>query len=394
MADEAATETSAADRSAAAGADTPIAPGTGELKMVLPFGVPALIAAGASLATCYVSSFAESFLGIQTLGLNPHVQAALMGVFALFAVYAMWHDRKFHQHNIPAVLGALAVAMLIGTLYIQYVEGIERFAYTLLVIAAFLNQTIVLSILNGMTRRQATEIALLNQRLALKVENQIHQIDRLGRLKEFLPPQVADLVVSDGKEKLLETHRRYIACLFCDIRNFTTVSENIEPEEVIAILQAYHERIGSLVTQHGGTIGYRAGDGLMVFFNDPVPCDAPVLEAVKLALDIRDAFEEIRMPWSKRGHALGLGLSIASGYATLGLVGYHGRADYTAIGGVVNVASRLCDKASDGQILLTQRAHLDVETHVKTKSLGTVELKGVRNAIEVYNATGLSDLTA
>ena len=216
----------------------------------------------------------------------------------------------------------------------------------------------------------------------------------LARLKQFLAPQVVDLIVSDERDRLLDTHRRYIACLFCDIRDFTAVSEDIEPEEVIAILQSYHSKVGSLVGEHRGTIGFRAGDGLMVFFNDPVPCEEPVLDAVKLALDIRAAFKELREPWSKRGHIFGLGLGIASGYATLGLVGFKGRADYTAIGGAVNIASRLCDKATDGQILITQRAYLDVETRIKAKSLGTFDLKGVKHAPEVYSIDGLNKSAA
>jgi class 3 adenylate cyclase len=209
-----------------------------------------------------------------------------------------------------------------------------------------------------------------------------------------LSPQVADLVVSEGKDKLLETHRCYIACLFCDIRDFTTISEHFEPEEVIGILQDYHQRIGSLITQHLGTIGYRAGDGLMAFFNDPVRCEAPVLEAVKLALDIRGAFEDIRLPCSKQRHMIGLGIGIASGYATLGLIGFQGRTDYTAIGGVVNIASRLCDKALDGQVLLTRRAYIDVESQVRTKLLGTWQLKGVKDGIEVYSVLGLGESAA
>jgi class 3 adenylate cyclase len=350
----------------------------------LPFGVLALMGAVASMAMCYASLFFWTVLGITTLGLNPHLQAALMVGFALFAVYALWQDRKRHHNYVPAALGMIAAAMLIITLYIRYSGGIETFAYVLLVIAALLNQTIFLTVLNRTTRHQAHEIDLLNQRLELKVANQAHEIDHLARLKQFLAPQVADLVVSEGKDKLLDTHRRYIACLFCDIRGFTRLSEDIEPEEVIAILQAYHDGIGRLVAQRAGTIGYRAGDGLMVFFNDPVPCEAPVLDAVRLALDVRTCFDNICAPWSKLGHPIGLGLAIASGYATLGLVGHQGRADYTAIGGVVNVASRLCDKASHGQILLTHRAYLDVESHIQAKSLGLFELSGVKNAIEVY----------
>lgn len=394
MANEDPTRRAARGSAPIARVDTSAQPHAAELKLVLPFGIPALAGAVASLTTCYATVFAEAALGVSRLGLNPHLQAALMGAFALFAVYALWQDRKHHHSNVPVTLGAVAVAALIITLYVQYSGGVETFAYVLLVIAALLNQTTFLSVLNRRTRHQAREIEHLNRRLEHRIESQTHEIDRLARLKQFLAPQVADLVVSEGRHNLLDTHRRYIACLFCDIRDFTAVSETLEPEDVIAVLQAYHERIGSLVTEHGGTIGYRAGDGLMAFFNDPVPCEAPVLEAVKLALDIRATFEEIRAPWSKQGHAIGLGIAIASGYATLGLVGFQGRADYTAIGGVVNVASRLCDKASDGQILLTQRARLDVESHVRAKPLGAFELKGVTNAVEVYDVLGLSEPAA
>jgi class 3 adenylate cyclase len=160
---------------------------------------------------------------------------------------------------------------------------------------------------------------------------------------------------------------------------------------VIAILQAYHETVGSLVIEHHGTIGYRAGDGLMVFFNDPIPCEQPVLDAVRLALEIRAAFNQIREPWRKLGHPIGLGLGIASGYATLGLVGFQGRTDYTAIGGAVNIAARLCDRAVDGQILLSQRAYVDVESLVDAELLGAFELKGVRNQVETYGVLGFKD---
>jgi len=141
--------------------------------------------------------------------------------------------------------------------------------------------------------------------------------------------------------------------------------------------------------EHRGTIGYRAGDGIMIFFNDPIPCEEPVLAAVQLVLAIRAAFEQLREPWSERGQPLGLGLGIASGYATLGLVGFQGRADYTAIGSVVNIASRLCDKAADGEILITQRAYIDVASQIKAKSLGGFDLKGVRNSVEIYGVLGL-----
>jgi class 3 adenylate cyclase len=375
---------------AAIAAPTPAA----ELKIALPFGILAFGFAVASLATCYAGILAAYVLGVDFLSMNSHVQAVLMWSFALLAVYALWRDRRHHHNNLPFAIAVVAAAVLVTTLYVRYAIEFEIMAYVLLVIAAVLNQNVFLSFLNARVRQQTSEIEALNQNLERRVEHQDHEIGRLARLKQFLAPQVADLVVSEGKDRLLDTHRRYIACLFCDIRDFTAVSEGIEPEEVIAILQAYHETIGGLVIEHHGTIGYRAGDGLMVFFNDPIPCEQPVLDAVRLALEIRAAFDRIREPWLKLGHPIGLGLGIASGYATLGLVGFQGRTDYTAIGGAVNIAARLCDRAVDGQILLSQRAYVDVESRVDAELLGAFELKGVRNAVETYSVLGFKDRAA
>jgi class 3 adenylate cyclase len=365
-----------------------------ESKLNLPFGILAFAFALASLATCYAGILAAYLLGLEPLSINYHVQAVLMWGFALLAVFALWRDRRHHGNNLPFALAVVAAAVLVGTLYISYAIEFEIIAYVLLVIAAVLNQNVFLTRLNVTVRQQASEIEALNKNLERKVEHQDHEIGRLARLKQFLAPQVADLVVSEGKDSLLDTHRRYIACLFCDIRDFTAVSEDIEPEEVIAILQAYHEAVGSLVLQHQGTIGYRAGDGLMVFFNDPIACEEPVLDAVRLALEIRAAFNRIREPWRRLGHPIGLGVAIASGYATLGLVGFQGRADYTAIGGAVNIAARICDRAVDGQILMSHRAFLDVERMVDAEPLGALELKGVRNEVQVYSVHGFKTAVA
>jgi class 3 adenylate cyclase len=310
--------------------------------------------------------------------------------FALLAVYALWRDRRRHGSNTPLWLGTAALTVLVGTLYLSYDAKVESLAYVLLTIAALLNWVAFLGALNRTVRDQAQAIDQLNRNLERRVEHQVKEIDRLARLKQFLAPQVADLVVSEGKDALLATHRRYVACLFCDIRGFTALSEEIEPEEVIALLESYHASLGALVEKHGGTIGFLAGDGAMVFFNDPVPCEEPVRDAVKLAIDLRIAFEAIREPWAKRGQVIGLGIGIASGYATLGLVGFKGRSDYTAIGNVVNVAARLCDKAADGQVLLNRRAHTDVEEQVRAEPVGSFELKGVRKPVEVFDLRGLA----
>lgn len=369
-------------------------PHAAELKLALPFGMPAFFAALVSLGTCYGFIIAGAILGLDSRDLlNPHLQAVLMWGFALLAVLALWRDCKRHRNNLPMILGAVAVVTLVGTLYLKYDRSIEAFAYILIVIAALLNWVVFLGTLNRTVRTQARKIEALNQSLEHRVETQTQEIDRLGRLKQFLAPQIAELVVSEDQDSLLNTHRRYIACLFCDLREFTALSEEIEPEEVIAILQSYHDQVGRLVLKHRGTIGFRAGDGLMVFFNDPIRCEEPVLDAVKLALDICSEFEKIREQWAKIDHPIGFGLGISSGYATLGLVGFEGRADYTAIGSAVNIASRLCDQATDGQILLSQRAYRDVEKWVKAEHVGTCQLKGVRNPVETYSVVGLNETT-
>ncbi len=362
-----------------------------EFKFALPVGLGAALAALASLTTCYAGILASYVLGVSWMEINPHVQAVLMWGFALLAVAFLWRDRTRHGSDLPLAIGGIAAVILIVTLYFGYDERVEALAFILLVIGALLNQILLLDALNRTVRSQALEIDGLNQTLTEKVEVQADEIDRLGRLKQFLAPQVAELVVAEGSGASLDTHRRYIACLFCDIRNFTAISEAVEPEDVIAILQQFHDRVGELVADHGGTIGYRSGDGVMVFFNDPIPCDEPVLNAVELALAIRAAFEDIRAPWQRLGHAIGLGIGIASGYATLGLIGFRGRSDYTAIGSAVNTASRLCDVAEDKQILISQRAHIDIEGKVAVESLGEFDLKGIAKPMEVLRVLRAAD---
>lgn len=359
-----------------------------ELRIVLPFGFLPMFASLVSLAVCYGSNLAGAIFGV-SLPINPHLQAVVMWGFALLAVYALWRDRRAHATNLPIALGGAGAAVLIGTLYLGYDARVEAVAYVLIVIAALMNQNAFLVTLNRTVRRQAQEIEALNRDLAQRVETQDHEIDRLGRLKQFLAPQVAELVVAEDDRHLLDTHRRYIACLFCDLRNFTAAADGAEPEEVIEILQDFHDRVGQLVLEHKGTIGFRAGDGLMAFFNDPIPCDEPVLDAVRLGLDIRSAFETLRTSWPDLGVPVGLGIGIVSGYATLGLIGFRGRADYTAVGRVVNVAARLCDRAEDGEILLGQRAFQDVEARVDAEPLPAAELKGVASPVEIHRVRAL-----
>ena len=206
----------------------------------------------------------------------------------------------------------------------------------------------------------------------------------MGKLRRFLPPQVADLIVASGAEKQLESHRREVTALFCDLRGFTGFSENSDPEDVMALLRDYHAAIGEIVIKYSGTLERFAGDGVMVIFNDPVPVENPALQAVLMALEMRDAIAALTETWRRLGHDIGFGIGIAHGFATLGTIGFEGRFDYAAIGTVSNVASRLCDEAKPGQILISPRVLMNVENAVKVEPVGEFELKGIRRPLAAY----------
>jgi adenylate cyclase len=232
---------------------------------------------------------------------------------------------------------------------------------------------------------RSQEIATLNQQLELRVADQVGEIERMGRLRRFLPPQVADLIVASGTEKQLESHRREITALFCDLRGFTGFSESADPEDVMTLLRDYHAAIGEIVIKYGGTLERFAGDGVMVIFNDPVPVENPALQAVLMALDMRTAIGGMIETWRDLGHDLGFGIGIAHGFATLGTIGFEGRFDYAAIGTVSNVASRLCDEAKPGQILISPRVRQAVEKAVAVEPVGEFTLKGIRRPMAAYN---------
>ncbi|MGB9319674.1 MAG: adenylate/guanylate cyclase domain-containing protein, partial [Pseudolabrys sp.] len=197
--------------------------------------------------------------------------------------------------------------------------------------------------------RLLNDLNKLNQQLEHRVNDQVSEIERMGRLRRFLPPQVADLIVASGTEKQLESHRREITALFCDLRGFTGFSESSDPEDVMALLREYHAAIGEIINTYGGTLERYAGDGVMVVFNDPIPVDNPALQAVQMALEMRTAIDALTGKWRRLGHEIGFGIGVAHGFATLGTIGFEGRFDYAAIGTVSNVASRLCDEAKPGQ---------------------------------------------
>jgi adenylate cyclase len=225
----------------------------------------------------------------------------------------------------------------------------------------------------------------LNRTLAERVAEQVGQLDRLGRLKRFFSPQLAELIVAGGAEDPLRTHRREVTVVFVDLRGFTAFAETAEPEEVMAVLREYHAELGGLVLAHEGTLERFAGDGMMVFFNDPVPVPDPAERAVRMALAMRERVRALTGRWRKSGHDLDFGVGIAQGYATIGAIGFEGRWDYGAIGTVTNLAARLCGEAGPGQILVSRRVLAAVEALVEAEPVGDLSLKGLLRPVAAFN---------
>jgi len=237
----------------------------------------------------------------------------------------------------------------------------------------------------GELRQRTEEVAELNRGLEARVAEQVDELGRVGRLKRFLAPQLAEMIVSQGDENILESHRREIVVVFCDLRGYTAFTETAEPEEVLDFLREYHGALGPLVSQFEGTLDQFSGDGIMVFFNDPVPIPDPAERAVKMAVAMREAAGTLIADWRERGRDLGFGAGIAQGYATLGQIGFSERSGYTAIGTVCNVAARLCAEAKDGQILLSQRVNVALKGSIATEQLGPLALKGLTQPVVAYN---------
>ena len=228
-----------------------------------------------------------------------------------------------------------------------------------------------------------------NRTLEQRVQAQVGQLDRLSRLRRFFSPQLAELIVDGGAEDPLQTHRREVTVVFLDLRGFTAFAETAEPEEVMGVLREYHTAMGALILAHEGTLERFAGDGMMVFFNDPVPVpDAPE-RAVRMAVAMRERVGELGARWRKRGHDLDVGIGIAQGFATIGAIGFEGRLDYGAIGTVTNLAARLCGEAKPGQILVSQRLVGAVEALVEAELLGELSLKGFSKPVPAFNVVGL-----
>ncbi|HET6926733.1 MAG TPA: response regulator [Hyphomicrobiaceae bacterium] len=239
--------------------------------------------------------------------------------------------------------------------------------------------------------KQADELAQWNTTLEQRVQDQLVEIERIGRLRRFLSPQIAELVLSSGGEQLLESHRREITTLNCDLRGFTGFSEIAEPEEVIQVLRQYHETLGALIDRFEATLERYAGDGVMVWFNDPLPCPDPCQRAVHMALQMRTQMAELLAQWRRQGHQLGFSIGIAHGYATLGRIGFEGRFDYAAVGTVVNLAARLCAQAADNQILIDRKVLAVVEPIFLTEPAGEFMLKGLHRPTAAFNVCGVRE---
>ena len=238
-------------------------------------------------------------------------------------------------------------------------------------------------------KRQAGELATWNEELESRVELQVAQLERMGRLRRFLSPQLAELIVDSGDDSFLESHRREIVVVFCDLRGFTAFAESSEPEEVLSVLNEYHHALGDLIFRFEGTLERFTGDGLMVFFNDPVRCEDGPLRAIRMSVAMRTRVRKLAEAWAQQGHDLAMGVGIAQGYATLGTIGFDGRHDYAAIGSVTNLAARLCADAAGWQILVTERVFTSAGSSVVGEDAGEREMRGFSRKIRSLSVKGV-----
>ena len=238
-------------------------------------------------------------------------------------------------------------------------------------------------------KRMTDELRDWNALLQQRVDEKVREVERLNVLRRFVTPQLAEALATGGDE-ILHSHRREITVLFCDLRGFTGFAETAEPEEVMGVLHEFHAAVGPMIFEHDGTIAQFTGDGMLVFFNDPVPCDEPAWQAVRLAVGMRDRTTELSEAWRRRGTELTLGIGIAVGYATCGEIGFEGRTEYTAIGTVVNLAARICGIAPGGEIYITNRVHAAVEDRVQATVLEDVEFKGISRPVPILSVQSIA----
>ena len=237
---------------------------------------------------------------------------------------------------------------------------------------------------------QAVQLAQWNRTLEQRVAEQVTQLERLERLKRFFSPQLAEAIVTGGADDPLQSHRREVTVVFVDLRGFTAFAENSEPEEVMRVLREYHAEMGRLIVQHEGTLERFTGDGMMIFFNDPVVVANPAERALRMALSMRERVHHMSARWRRHGYDLGLGIGIAQGFATIGAIGFEGRLDYGAVGTVTNLAARLCGEARNGQILTNRKTLSEFDELVDAEAIGELKLKGFSNPIAAFNIAALT----
>jgi class 3 adenylate cyclase len=295
--------------------------------------------------------------------------------------------RKIRENPATAMLPVVMVTALDPAQ--ERVKGIEAGADDFLMKP--INQQELLARVRSLLRIKALhdELTEWNRTLERRVEEQVAQLERLDRLKRFFSPQLAEMIVSGDAEDPLKSHRREVTVVFLDLRGFTSFAETSEPEEVMGVLREYHAEMGRLILEHDGTLERFTGDGMMIFFNDPVPVpDAPA-RAIRMAVAMRERVDELLVKWRKRGYDLDFGIGIAQGYATIGAIGFEGRMDYGAIGTVTNMAARLCGEAKPRQILISQRVLGNVENLVDVEELGGLALKGFSKPVPAFNVLRL-----
>jgi adenylate cyclase len=243
-------------------------------------------------------------------------------------------------------------------------------------------------VLQDEVRRQASELREWNERLEERVREQVSAIDRLAKMKRFFSPPVADAIIAGGVD-MLEPHRRDITAVFLDLRGFTAFTDRADPDEVMDLLTDYHQALGNLVERYGGTLEHFAGDGVMIFFNDPIPVEQAAVKAVRMAMDLQQAFAPIAQAWERRGHDVTLGIGIAKGEATLGVIGFEQRWEYSAIGAVPNLAARLCGQAGAGEILIDTATCAEVNAVVEAAPVGPLQLRGITQPIAAFRVMGM-----
>jgi class 3 adenylate cyclase len=348
------------------------------------------VGAALSMAVCYIKTLAAALLPMlgQDWNLNPHFQAVLMWSLGLIAVIAVYRDTRRHGDRNAFYVSSAGLIIIVLSLYVHYNEHIESLGYTTLVIGVFLNQNAILRQLNIVTERQAADLAEWNRTLENRVAEQVAELDRVGKLKRFFSPQLADAIVAGGADDPLKSHRRDITVVFLDLRGFTSFTETAEPEEVMGVLREYHAAMGRLILAHEGTLERFTGDGIMVFFNDPTPVPDPAQRAIRMALAMQGEVVALSAAWKRRGIDLTMGIGIAQGFATIGGIGFEGRIDYGAIGTVTNLAARLCGEAHGGEILLSQRVVALLGDSFVVEPAGEFDLKGFHRALPVYRLVG------